>query len=177
MTNLQIALESTSHLDSRELPYSSGQHDFDFFFGDWNIHNRRLKERLAGCTEWIEFEATSVVRPIWGGLAHMDEYDAKETPLGHLQGMTVRLFDPKSQQWTIYWAYAGNGKFDTPMIGSFTNGVGEFYDQEMFEGRAIYVRFLWSNISQASARWEQAFSEDGGRTWETNWVMEFRRPT
>jgi hypothetical protein len=152
------------------------QRDFDFFFGDWKIHNRRLKEPLAGSTEWLEFDATSVVRPIWGGLAHMDEYDAKETPWGHLQGMTVRLFDPKSQQWTIYWAYLGNGKFDTPMIGGFTNGVGEFYDQEMLRGRAIYVRFRWSNISTASARWEQAFSADGGRTWESNWIMELSRP-
>lgn len=151
------------------------RHDFDFIFGEWKVYNRRLKERLAGCTEWIEFDATNVGRPIWGGVGNMDEFDAPKTPLGHLQGMTVRLFDEKSQQWAIYWANRSTGRLDIPMIGSFTNGVGEFYDQELLNGRAIYARFIWSNISATTAKWEQAFSADGGRSWESNWVMEFRR--
>jgi hypothetical protein len=150
------------------------QHDFDFYFGSWKVHNRRLREALSGCDEWVEFESTVVARRVWGGLANMDEYDAPETPWGHIQGCTVRFFDPKSKQWSIYWANRNNGKLDPPMIGGFENGSGEFYDQEMFHGRAIYVRFLWTP-GENQIRWEQAFSDDGGKTWETNWIMEMTR--
>jgi hypothetical protein len=151
------------------------RHDFDFIFGQWKVHHRRLKEALSGDTEWVEFEGTCVGRPIWGGVGNMDEIDAPQTPWGHIQGMTVRLFDDKSQQWAIYWANRTTGRMDVPMIGSFTDGVGEFYDQEIFRGRAIYSRFIWSNISSNTARWEQSFSDDGAKTWETNWIMEFTR--
>jgi hypothetical protein len=152
-----------------------GQHDFDFLFGNWKVHNRRLREALSGCTEWVEYEASVAVRRVWDGAGNFDEYDAPETPWGHIQGMTLRLFDPKSQQWTIYWANRAGGKLDVPMIGSFRDGVGEFYDQELFRGRAIYVRFLWTAPTGNAARWEQAFSDDGGKTWETNWIMDFTR--
>jgi hypothetical protein len=154
---------------------SDSQHDFDFLFGDWTIRNRRLKDALADSSEWVEFDASGFCRPIWNGLAHYDEFDAPETPWGHIQGMTLRLLDPKSRQWTIYWANRNNGRLDPPMTGGFSDGVGEFYDQELFHGRMIYVRFIWSNISATTARWEQAFSENGGKSWETNWVMDFTR--
>jgi hypothetical protein len=107
---------------------SDPQHDFDFLFGDWKARGRRLKERLAGCTEWAEFDATLLCRPIWGGLSHYDELDAPDTAWGHIQGLTVRLFDPQSGQWAIYWANRANGRMDTPMIGRFVDGRGEFYD-------------------------------------------------
>jgi hypothetical protein len=149
--------------------------DFDFLFGKWNVHNRRLQERLASCEEWQEFESTVIARPLWGGLANIDEYEALESPWGEIHGMTLRLYDPGSGQWTIYWASRKNGKLDPAMTGAWSNGRGEFYDQELFQGRMIYVRFLWSNESGNKARWEQAFSDDGGKTWETNWIMEMAR--
>src|SRR5262245_50096358 len=155
-------------------PGRDGERDFDFLIGTWKVHNRRLSQRLAGSTTWEEFEGTSTTRSVWGGGANMDEYDATG-PSGRIQGMTVRLYNPRSRQWSIYWANRANGVLDTPMIGGFRDGRGEFYDQEMFEGRSIYVRFIWSAVTPTSCRWEQAFSADGGATWETNWVMEFTR--
>jgi hypothetical protein len=150
------------------------QKDFDFFIGKWNVHNRKLKERLKGSTSWDEFDGTVIARPIWDGKANVDEFEADSTT-GHIQGMTLRLFDPKSQQWSIYWANSANGTLEKPMIGSFKDGRGEFYDQEFFEGKSIFVRFIWSNITSSSCRWEQAFSDDGGKSWETNWIMDFTR--
>lgn len=149
--------------------------DFDFLFGSWKVHNRRLKEPLAGSGEWLEFSATNVCRPVWGGLANLDEYEALESPWGEIHGLTLRLFDPASGQWTIHWANRKNGRLDPPMTGAWSGGRGEFYDQELFQGRMIFVRFLWSNETADTARWEQAFSGDGGRTWETNWIMEMER--
>ena len=164
-----MVLEELTETKARD-----GQADFDFWFGTWKVHNRKLRERLKGCTEWDEFEGTSVARPVWGGLANIDEYEA-DSPSGHIQGMTLRLFNPATQQWSIRWANSTTGAMDNPMIGEFKDGRGEFYDQEMFEGRSIYVRFIWSDITPTSCRWEQAFSADGGKTWEINWIMENTR--
>lgn len=152
-----------------------GQKDFDFLIGTWKIHNRRLRERLKGSNAWDEFEGTAVARHLWGGRANINEYEA-EGPSGHIQGMALRLYSPTSQQWSIYWATAANGTLDMPpMIGRFEDRRGEFFDQETFEGRAIFVRFVWSDITPTSCRWAQAFAADGGKTWETNWVMDFTR--
>lgn len=151
-----------------------GQHDFDFWFGSWKVHNRRLVHPLTGSNEWVEFDGTVVARPVWGGRANADEFEA-DSPSGHIEGMTVRTYDPKSRQWNIYWANAAKGVFEKPMIGQFKNGRGEFFDQEEFAGKAVYVRFVWSDIKPNSCRWEQAFSNDGGKTWETNWIMTFTR--
>jgi len=151
-----------------------GQSDFDFLIGSWKIHNRRLKNPLTGSTSWYEFEGTGVARKIWGGRANIDEYEA-DTPSGHIQGLTLRLYDPKAKQWSLYWANSAKGTLEKPMIGEFRDGRGEFFSQEPFEGRMILVRFLWSQITPNSCRWEQAFSADGGKTWETNWIMEMTR--
>ena len=153
---------------------TDGQRDFDFFMGSWRVHNRRLKERLRRSDDWEEFEATVVARPIWEGDANADEFDG-DGPSGRIQGMTLRLYDPRSQQWRLYWANQGRGILEPPVIGSFKDGRGEFLSQELFEGRSIFVRFVWSDITPSSCRWEQAFSADGARTWETNWIMEFTR--
>jgi len=150
-------------------------HDFDFWFGSWKVRNRRLKEALAGSSEWIEFDATVNVIPVWGGAANFDQYEALATPWGPIYGLTLRLYDDKSKQWAIYWANRNNGRLDTPMYGGWADGRGEFYDQEPYRGRMIYVRFLWSNPTPDTAGWEQAFSDDGGKTWEVNWVMERAR--
>ena len=150
-----------------------GRHDFDFFFGTWRIHNRRLKTRLQGCTEWEEFEATSTCRPILGGQGNVEEgHFQRET--GTLQGMTLRLFNSVSKQWSIYWADSHNVTLDVPMVGGFKGDTGEFYAREPFEGRMVYSRFIWKKGTDR-CHWEQALSEDGGKTWETNWTMDFTR--
>jgi hypothetical protein len=151
-----------------------GQTDFDFLIGSWKVHNRRLRERLKGSRDWDEFESTNVARHLWGGKANVDEYEGIG-PAGPIQGLTLRLYDPNSRQWRIHWASSNVGALDNPMIGEFRDGRGEFYDQEFFEGRSIYVRFIWSDITPTSCRWEQAFSADGGKTWEVNWIMEMTR--
>jgi hypothetical protein len=153
---------------------TDGQRDFDFLMGSWKVRNRRLKRILQGSDEWYEFEATNVAQPIWGGLANVDEFDG-QMPSGRMQGMTVRLYDPKTHQWRLYWANAARGVLDEPVIGRFENGRGEFFNDEIFEGKNIRVRYIWSKITPTSCQWEQAFSPDEGKTWETNWVMEFTR--
>jgi hypothetical protein len=148
--------------------------DFDFLFGTWRISNRRQQERLADCDEWDEFESTSRANRIWDGAAQIDEVIG-ETPSGPFRGMTVRLFDPASDQWRLYFVNERIGVLDPPLTGEFRDGRGEFYDQELFRGRSIYVRFVFSDVTATSCHWEQAFSEDGGKTWETNWIMDFTR--
>jgi hypothetical protein len=151
-----------------------GQKDFDFLIGRWTVRNRRLRERLVGSRQWDEFDGTCVAQAVWGGLANMDEYEA-HAPFGLIQGLTVRLYDPGTRQWRLHWANRVNGIFDAPMIGRFEDGRGEFYNQELHQGQAVYARFIWSDITATSCRWEQALSADGGRSWETNWIMESTR--
>jgi hypothetical protein len=151
----------------------AGAHGFDFQTGRWKAHNRRLRARLRGSTEWDEFEATVVARPILGGQGNEDEY--RTSYAGGFIGMTFRLFNPATRQWSIYWADSRRGVLDPPVIGSFTGDTGTFEGTDAFEGRPIRVRFIWSRVSTAAPRWEQAFSEDGGKTWETNWIMDFTR--
>lgn len=141
--------------------------DFDFFIGSWKIHNRFLKGRLRGSTEWIEFDATSVVQHVLGGLGNFDQYKAKG-----VEGMTLRLFNPATGDWSIYWAdNVRPGSLQPPMIGRFSGDTGEFFGDEEVDGRKVLCRFLWTRSD--SPRWEQAFSDDGGKTWETNWIMTF----
>lgn len=151
-----------------------GRGDFDFFVGSWKVHNRRLRERLKESTSWEEFEGTSVARNVLDGLGNMDEISLYREA-GPVSGLTLRLYNPQSHQWSLYWASSIDGSLQTPMIGSFQNGRGEFYSQELFDGSYIFSRFIWSDITESSCRWEQAFSADGGKTWETNWIMEFTR--
>ena len=151
-----------------------GRADFDFLIGRWDVQDRRLRERLKGSTSWEGFAGTSIARPLLGGLGNIDE-NIMERAGGRMEGMTVRLYDPLSQQWSLYWADSVSVVLQPPMIGGFVQGRGEFYDQELFEGRAIFCRFIWSDITATACRWEQAFSADGGTSWETNWIMEFTR--
>lgn len=146
-----------------------GQHDFDFEIGSWNIHLSRLKDRLAGSTTWVEFDGTSVTRKVWNGRANLEEFET-DSSQGHIEGLTLRLYDPQSRQWSIYWANGKDGILAQPMIGEFKNGHGEFFDQEPWKGRAVYVRFIWSDTNTKSPHFEQSFSDDGGKTWEVNWI-------
>ncbi|MFN8413425.1 MAG: hypothetical protein U0Z26_13645 [Anaerolineales bacterium] len=153
---------------------NDGRNDFDFLIGTWKVHHHRLMERLKGSTEWEEFDGDTVDRKLINGLGNMDE-NTIHRKTGVIHAISLRIFNPQSQEWSIYWSTDLTGTLDVPMIGGFKNGIGEFYSQEVFEGRHIYSRFIWSKIQAASCQWEQAFSIDGGKTWETNWIMEFER--
>ncbi len=155
-------------------PIPDGPHDFDFELGTWNIHLERLAQRLAGSHTWVEFDGTSTTRKIPGGLGEIEQFET-DSLTGHIEGLTVRLYDPQTHQWRIYWANSSDGQLGDPMIGYFCNGVGEFYDQEFWNGRSVYVRFIWSNITPTSAHFEQSFSVDGGKTWEVNWITDQTR--
>lgn len=148
--------------------------DFDFLFGMWKIKNTRLLERFQGCTDWETFEATGTAQPILGGIGNIDDFVPKDWRPNFL-GMTLRLFNPATQQWSIYWASNQTGKLEPPVIGGFTGGIGIFEGEDVMSGKSVQVRFIWSQITPVSARWEQEFSQDSGVNWETNWIMEFTR--
>jgi hypothetical protein len=168
---MEDTLNRPGHVEAAK---PDGRGDFDFFMGRWTVRHRRLKARLQGCDSWEEFEGTASARPLWDGQANVDEIEA-DTPSGPLRGLTLRIFEPASGQWRLYWANGAMGILDPPMIGRFAEGRGEFFGHELFQGKGVMVRYLWSGITPTACRWEQAFSPDGGRTWETNWVMEFTR--
>jgi hypothetical protein len=153
---------------------SSADQDFDFLHGSWRVAHQRLAQRLKGSTEWVRFGGTMTARSILGGRGNFDE-NVIELPQGTYQACTLRLFNPEQARWSIYWIDGRDPKLDAPVHGTFSAGVGTFFGDDTFEGRPIRIRFLWSQIKANSARWEQAFSTDGGATWETNWIMEFTR--
>jgi hypothetical protein len=146
-----------------------GQHDFDFLLGKWKYHLSRLEHPLTGSTHWVEFEGTGTCIPLWNGRAQLDQIEV-DGPTGHIQGLTLRLYNPQSHQWSLHWANSKDGVMAAPTVGEFRDGRGEFYDQELFDGRMILVRYVWSDITSPSPRFEQSFSDDGGKTWEPNWI-------
>jgi hypothetical protein len=149
--------------------------DFDFLVGRWTVKHHRLAKRLAGCTEWAEFDGTATLQPILGGLGNIDD-NVLELPEGTYRAVSLRTWDPASDRWAIWWLDARHPhRLDPPVVGRFAGGVGVFEGDDVFEGRPIRVRFRWRDTATAAPRWEQAFSEDGGRSWETNWTMVFTR--
>ncbi|HKC66441.1 MAG TPA: hypothetical protein VKB86_22550 [Pyrinomonadaceae bacterium] len=146
-----------------------GQHDFDFEIGTWKTHLKRLVNPLTGSTTWVEYDGTTMVRKVWNGRANLVELVA-DGPAGHFEGLSLRLYNPESRQWSLNFANVNSGVMAQPTIGEFRNGRGEFFDQETFNGRTILVRFVISDITPNSCRFEQAFSDDGGKTWEVNWI-------
>jgi hypothetical protein len=154
---------------------AGGWHDFDFEIGTWNISVKRLLHPLTQSTTWVEPTGyVHIVRNVWGGRASLAELEI-ERPSPHFAGLMLRLYDPASQQWNIYWAESRDGSMDPPLVGSFEGGRGEFFNQELVGGRAVYVRVVYSDITPTSFRSEQAFSVDGGKTWETNLIQSFTR--
>ncbi|HKI00728.1 MAG TPA: hypothetical protein VKK31_01990 [Thermoanaerobaculia bacterium] len=153
-----------------------GQHDFDFEIGTWKTHLRRLQKPLTGSTTWVEYKGTTVVRKVWDGRANLVEL-VVDGPAGHIEGLSLRLYNPDSRQWSLNFASSGGGTLSPPTIGGFKNGRGEFFAQETLNGRAIFVRFVISDITPTSCRFEQSFSEDGGKTWEANWIAIDTRVT
>lgn len=146
-------------------------HDFDFEIGTWKTQLRRLRHPLSGDSVWLEYAGTSVVRPVWKGRANLVELDvAGPPPAGHIEGLSLRLYNPQARQWSLNFANSATGTLSVPTIGEFKNGRGEFYDQEPFNGRTILIRNVFSDITPNSYRFEQSFSDDGGRTWEANWI-------
>lgn len=152
-----------------------GQHDFDFELGRWKMQLKKLKNPLHGSHDWVELSGTSVTRPAWNGKAQVEELEVDSAEVGHIEGMTVRLYSTAAHQWSLNWANQNNGHFDVPTIGEFKGDRGEFFDQEMYEGRAILVRYVWSAITPKSAHFEQSYSTDGGKTWEVNWITQQTR--
>jgi hypothetical protein len=154
----------------------SGLHDFDFIVGEWRVQHRRLKERLANSREWVEFDGTSRNWPLMDGWGNVDE-NLINLPGDTYRGVSLRAYDPKTGQWAIWWvdSRSPHGALDPPVKGKFVNGVGTFYSDDTLRGKPIRVRYVWSKITPTSAHWEQAFSPDGGKTWEVNWTMEFQR--
>ena len=164
------ANSSGSKSDSQQsLAVKDGQHDFDFGIGTWKTRLTRLSHPLTGSTTWIEYEGTTVVRKVWNGRANLAELEA-DGPAGHIEVLSLRLYNPQARQWSLNTASSRTGTLGQPTIGEFKNGRGEFYDQETFNDRTILVRNVWSDITLDSCRFEQAFSDDGGKTWEVNWI-------
>jgi hypothetical protein len=150
-------------------PVRDGRHDFDFEIGTWRTQLKRLLKPLARSKEWVECRGVTVVREVWNGRANLVEL-AAECPGGHFEGLNLRLYNPDSHQWSLNFANASSGTLSVPTVGEFKNGRGEFYDQETYNGRAVLVRFVITRPAADVCRFEQSFSDDGGKTWELNWI-------
>jgi hypothetical protein len=145
-----------------------GRHDFDFELGSWKIHLKRLVNPLTGSTKWVEFDGTSVTRKVWDGRSQLEEFETDSQVGGHIEGLTLRLYNPQTRQWSLYWANSKGGPIFPPQIG-------EFYAQDTLNSKSIFVRFIWSETNSNSPHFEQSFSEDGGKTWEVNWITDQTR--
>jgi hypothetical protein len=166
-------LTNESAADETSLPHNAAepdaQHDFDFSFGSWKTHIKRLQHPLSGSSTWMEYEGTSVVRKIWNGRGGLGETEA-DGPAGHLEALSLRLYNPEARQWNLTYANGQGGALSVASSGEFKNGRGEFFDTEPVNGKNILVRQVWSDITPTSCHFEQAFSVDGGKTWEVNWI-------
>jgi hypothetical protein len=148
-----------------------GQHDFDFIFGRWKVH---LKRKVAGTDRWTESDGYGIYRKIWGGRANLNEFFS-ESPNEHVEGLTLRTYNPVTHLWSLYWANSRDGILSSAQVGKFDHGQGEFYAQDNTDGKGTLVRYVWSQITPTSAHFEQAFSEDGGKSWDTNWISDMAR--
>ncbi|MEU3336577.1 hypothetical protein [Streptomyces sp. NPDC006668] len=150
----------------------SSPHDFDFLHGEWEVANRRRTDFLAPDSGWEEFPATHWCRPLFDGAANIDEID-----MPHLgaKGLTLRLFDQERKEWSLSWSSSRTGTLFPPVVGGFDGERGEFHGDDTYDGKDVRVRYVWADVSPVSAHWEQAFSVDDGRTWVTNWTMDFSR--
>ena len=151
-----------------------GRHDFDFNFGLWKTHIRRLKEPLSGTKDYVEMNGTVSVRRIWGGRAQLEEIEV-DAPGGHWEGLTLFLYDPRSHQWSQTFVNSADGTFSPGTIGEFRDGRGELYAQDTLRGRSVLVRDVWSDIKPDSHHFEESYSDDGGRTWEPHFIADLTR--
>lgn len=151
-----------------------GQHDFDFELGSWHIHLKRRLNPMTGSNTWVEFDGTSVTRKVWDGRAQIEEFETDSTT-GHIEGLTLRTYSPKTHEWKLYWANSKDGNVVVPQIGKFKDGVGEFYGMDTLNDKQILIRFIWSKTETNMPHFEQSFSGDGGKTWEVNWITDQTR--
>ena len=174
---LPLTPQAQTSAGPANLPSRDGSRDFDFLIGNWKAHVRRLPDRLNNSDTWVEYDGISNHKKLLDSNANFEEFDVTSTDKKlHIKAQTLRLYNPTSHQWSIYLVDLDNGTLGLPpVVGYFTGNRGEFFDQEDFKGRAILVRYVWLNISPNSARMEQSFSPDGGKTWEVNWICELSR--
>lgn len=177
IATLPASSQAQTVANPASLPQRDGSHDFDFIIGNWKAHVRRLPDRLNNSNIWVEYDGISNHKKILDSNANFEEFDVTSTDKKlHIKAQTLRLYNPTSHQWSIYLVDVDNGTLGLPpVVGQFTGNRGEFFDQEDFKGRAILVRYVWLNLSPNSARMEQSFSSDGGKTWEVNWICELSR--
>lgn len=153
---------------------TSSKHDFDFYEGKWRLRNRKLKSRLSNCNEWTTFESTQEMYRVLNGLGNIDNYLATFDGVP-FEGMSVRLFNPTTRLWSIYWADSNEGILQPPVLGSFENNIGHFFTKDSFNNKKILVVFRWNITDKSNPVWSQAFSDDNGATWEWNWYMYFSK--
>lgn len=171
----KVSFDTNGELIITPSPTSS-KHDFDFYEGKWKLRNRKLKSKLANCSEWMEFESTQEMYRVLKGIGNIDNYLATFDGVP-FEGMSIRLFNPNTKLWSIYWADSNEGRLDPPVVGSFENSIGHFFTKDIFNGKEILVVFRWDNIDKENPIWSQAFSADNGKTWEWNWYMYFSKIT
>ncbi|MES2110515.1 MAG: hypothetical protein V4577_17280 [Bacteroidota bacterium] len=153
---------------------TSSVRDFDFLEGRTYVQHRKLKERLTTSNDWFEFDGAYEIRPILNGLGNIEKYEIITNGGQSLEGMNLRLFNPDTKLWSIYWADSISGTLEAPLVGSFENGVGNFYTIDKHNGRSIIIQFRYDSTEKDNPNWRQAFSADGGQTWEWNWYMNYR---
>lgn len=168
LATLVVLLAAGAGGPSRPAP-GDGRHDFDFHVGNWRTHLRRLQRPLSGSTTWVEYEGTTAVRKVWDGRANLVELEV-DGPAGHIEGLSLRLYNPESRQWSLNFSNSRGGTLSPPTIGAFKDGRGVFFNQDTLDGRAIFVRFVITPLTPDSIRFEQSFSDDAGATWEVNWI-------
>jgi hypothetical protein len=171
---LVTANTSAAGVEGQTAIERDGLHDFDFIFGHWKIHLKRRAPSANGANTWIEFDGYGLYRKIWDGRANLNEFEA-DSPSGHIEGLTLRTYNPKTRQWSLYWASSRDGILAEPQVGQFHDGVGEFYAQDKIDGKSVFVRYVWSKITANSVHFEQALSNDGGKTWDVNWTSDMVR--
>lgn len=170
-----MASSTASGMAPRTVKPGPAVHDFDFQTGTWRVRHRRLTERLVGSAAWEEFDGTCTAWPILGGAGNVED-NVLDLPAGAYRAVALRTYDPGTDRWSIWWLDARSpGRLDPPVVGGFDGAVGTFIGEDTFDGRPILIRLRWSDITDRSARWDQAFSDDGGATWEVNWEMSFSR--
>ena len=177
LTGQESPAPAVSPAVAKFTPDRDGSHDFDFLIGDWTAHVRRLPDRLVGSNQWNEYDGISNHKKLLDTNANFEQFEVDD-PKDHLhiKAQTLRMYNPESHQWSIYLVDLDKGTLELPpVVGGFNGNRGEFYNQQQWKGRAVLVRYFWFNISPKSARMEQSFSPDGGKTWETNWICELSR--
>lgn len=151
-----------------------GQHDFDPLLGKWKYHLKRRMNPLTGSNQWVEFEGSGECHRVWDGGAQIDTIEV-DGPNGHIEGLTLRVYNPTSHQWRLYWANRKGGVLDPPQVGEFKDGHGQFFAQDTINGKTILIKFDWTKLDTDAPHFEQSFSDDGGKTWEVNWITDQTR--